>query len=120
MTETITPSEFKLLETAHEQTRRDLAELRGTVDDNHADLTERIDQLRSDLHRAIGTSERRLKALEQHQRQALDHLATLTGKVTAHDTRFDKVDSRFDKVDSRLDTVEGKLDEVLRRLPAAG
>lgn len=104
MAETLTRSEFKLLEAAHGQTHRDLADLAGKVDDNHADAMERIDQVRSDLHRAIGTSDRRLKAVEKTQREILDHLGFLTGKVTEHDVRFDRV--------------EGKLDEVLRRLPA--
>lgn len=126
MTETLTRSEFELLEAAHGQTRRDLADLAGKVDDNHADAMERIDQLRSDLHRAAGTSDRRLKAVEKTQREILDHLGfltgkvtDLTGKVTEHDARFDRIEGKLTEHDARFDRVEGKLDEVLRRLPAA-
>lgn len=41
-----------------------------------------------------------------------------TGRLAAHDRRFDAMDERFAGIDQRFDRVDETLAEVLRRLPA--
>ncbi|HWL61110.1 MAG TPA: hypothetical protein VNQ48_09545 [Microbacteriaceae bacterium] len=107
--ETTITHRLALLETAQAHTRDELQMLSEKVDDHHADTIERLDQMRSDLQHAIGKTDRRRKAVERFQQEALDHFAFLTSKVTAHD-------ARFDRIEGQLSTIDSKLNEVLALL----